>query len=1199
MRGPDGRLIADLNDDLPAFMSGSMLSASTSSLNENLTEYVLLPELINDPPYISQSIYRSSSPNIKPIQFNEPNLQTLFVDEQGIVKVLVGTTFRLRLKASQPPIYNVENGRPTLIVDQPPLPPSPAPGVPVTTGSLESSLVYTWQRDGEDFISQIDEERRSSNVRVNGNRRYELLFNNISPKFAGTYTCEISNDIGTVESEQITIEVYNPDIDDYFYNNLVKNPYGKDGLNEWLTPDTEFITGRFSNTEFKNLSQPWNRDSFGYTVDMLYPRPYHINTYHVKNSNLVDDLIQDGYYFTREKYKYISKDGRSVVNAEYDIDLQEIKDYIQGGVYGVSGVRAIFGAYVGNAVSRYRSTILTALYEFRSYRGVLDITQPRPSLVNCLLGGVPLIEEEATIFVTEYDNETPLLSTILTTNGNTVTNVAGYVIHDPWYKRMNDPAFDPPGPLLSTPNYTTVGGTREEKILWIIENFLDYPNNKYVPTYGQYAEWNKAIIDKLNFRTNKIRISVNFTAFHDILTLTDARFLDESDEPFEILPWDLMAQTGKFPQRYPDDYFKTTVGTTPDVLLSIDSLNNNTYGSNTPLKKYTPLLGSARSIVTGLNLVLIPIETTQPAKVSYYTKTILEPNVNPTVYSSVDTNTGPLAPLLLPGYQTHYVGVHLANVWRIPHRVYDTELGNRLYSDNLNQAYDAGPEIASLTAISTFKYLPQPLATGGGGSQTNVDNLLDDSRRSWQFAPLDDMIDAISQGNIEVVYFSGSKTDITKGSLPDLKGVLRSGILSFVSDGLIKSAPTAYKKVAITNVDDFKRNLGFEFDFEVHKHGYRTAATDSGSLFLAWKEPDPTWTVPKVTHKHNLLQNIAYDYVLGGSTPTPPPPPTGIPPTPTQSLDQYNQYFNISWDNGGYAFGGQNAAYQNAVDNSDSGKKIAYSVDNFKITPTYPGEDVTNKTSAWTSFKLKALPNVDVLVDTDTSNVPEFGYGSGVGEVVVGLEGWVQATGGGGASLGLDVSEFYVWRILGFNLSDPYNQPDIQSATAFQPSTYGTPNSSPMQAMVCYPGSDDGFINLIVDVSEQLDMANMSYGYADPVTGLYQGHVYDINTRFGVSATDTTVTFYINDTAVHTTPRQDATADLRFSARNVCNKFWTQNNGGGLTQIYFGPYNPASGSLSQQPRYSVIWNNQAAFSWLKGYNNYSIMNNTRILGGSL
>ena len=116
-RGLDGRLLADYNDNKAATMSGSVPTSNRVDINENLTTYNLLPELINYPPYFETSVFDASEPVVKPMQFNEEDRNVMYYDDGGTIKVLNGASFLIRCKAQQPPIYNVENGKPTILHD--------------------------------------------------------------------------------------------------------------------------------------------------------------------------------------------------------------------------------------------------------------------------------------------------------------------------------------------------------------------------------------------------------------------------------------------------------------------------------------------------------------------------------------------------------------------------------------------------------------------------------------------------------------------------------------------------------------------------------------------------------------------------------------------------------------------------------------------------------------------------------------------------------------------------------------------------------------------------------------------------------------------------------------------------------------------------------------------------------------------------
>ncbi len=1227
MRGLDGRLIADLNDNVSATTSGSILPPVTSSLNENFTEYVLLPVPINDPPYIRDSIYDTSSPKIKPIQFNESNTDNLFVDSQGVVKVLVGTSFRLRMRASQPPIYNVENGKPTLIVDRIPLPAPPNPGVGVSFGSPESVIEYAWFKDDSEILNDVDLQRSGSTITTSGPRGEELVFRNVSPNFAGVYTCQASNDIGTVESEQITLEVYNADIEDAFYNNLIPNPYGKEGTDQWSSPNTEFKAAKFTNVPFKDISQPWNRDVFAYTADMLYPRPYHINTYHIKNSNFTEDLLVEGAYFTRDRFKYRVKDGQAIINAECDIDLLEIADYTKGAVYGVEGVRAVFGAYLGNAVSRYRNTITTALAEFRNFRNTVDTTKPRISKENCLLAGVPVLDEKVTVTVVEMDGETPLMSRVYDMTTGTSSNQPGISVVDPWQKRIEQ---TPDIQLYTSGSYISVG-SKEEKLIYIAESVLPYPSQDYIATYAQFAEWNKVVIERLNFKTNKIRITVSFTTSTDLIDERWPKFLDESDECFEASPWEGMALTGKFPQRWPQDYYTNPDGTG----VSVYDLNRLVYGDAVPVKQFYSLLGTPRSLATGFNLVLFPIEKTDPDKVEYFTKTLLEPNINSSSFTAVNTSVSPLTPLAQYlaslDYENHYIGVHLANIWRIPHRVFDVdEQFNQLYSDHLRNVTTVdGPDVATITTISTFKYIS---GSTSGSPASEIYNLIDDPKRNWAFTGLEDLDQDLS-GSVEVIYFSGSMQPVMQGALPDIRGTVQSGILNYLSDGLLATVPSGYVSASILDTETYKRNLGFYFDFEVHKHGRGDLpiGTDTASLFRAWKEPDPQWTVPRIRHKHNLLQDITQDYaniafIPAPPAPTPPEAETAsgttnalAPSTGSPSIPGYTSYYTLTWDPivVQEAMNQPNASLPSSqasylLNDTDGGYRLVLLSDQILAVDN-------NVTS---SFVRAAMIDYPREANNYNTAIGDF-WRLGAKSILIGLEGYTP-----GASSFQGPSEYYYWVISRSGLNG-YFRGGLDLATNSIPNS--TPFTDPLtgvpEATVLYPGSmnaaatgsnaymDAAFSGLdttalglegwgnfvgngVNNANGYIDWLDEVYtmaGYIDPIAGDMKAWPYTVSDLFEITATNTAVNFILNGNIVHTIDRVSPGSILRCAAKHCLTNSNTLNSTAGpsspisgLTNVQYGLYDP-SVPLSQQQGFPAVYQSTNT-GWLSVYDEYEVNN---------
>lgn len=804
MRTLDGRLLADLNDNLPANITGSVDSIATLSIDENATNYALFPERINVAPYISSSIYNTSTPQIKPIQFNEPNREAMFIDAQGVVKVAIGSSFILRLIGEQPPILNIENGIPTTYYDQ-------------------TLLTYEWQKDGATFISDADKQRPDSSVTVGGIKGNELLFTNVSPRFAGTYACVVSNDIGSTESEQVLIEVYNPDIEDTFYKNLIDNPYGKTGVDGW-SGDSEFTTGRLSNSKFKNFSQPWNLDLFGYSVDMMYPRPYHINTYHIKNSSFSQDILQEGYYFTRERFKFVSKEGKTTIKATYDVDLTSIQEYIQGSIYGIDGVRAIFGCYIGNAISRFRVTALNALVTKRSTKYTLLPSVMRLNILNCLLAGTPKRDEEVKVTIQEFDNETPLLS-----NGTE----PGYTIYDVWTKVDKNP-------LLANAKASDLspGGTAADKIIVTANSTALYPTSSYAPTYGQFVEFNRYVINKLDFKTNKIRINITFDANHDVLTTTARNHLDNSDECFEFVPWEWIQKVNHWPYQSKDFETKNDgshwdVDTYNTTLLNIPRSEPD---------RYATLLGFPRAMVTGVNLVLLPIERATPNKLQYYTDTILSPISNELIYPTLEAGTAEstklatyISTLVSEGYDYEVVGTYIRNRWNQPTSNRFEDFGNG--------------DLTTRTSIYNFKYdktakpvNPEPFNFSTSVIDSNAPSTVNlpsgGPAGVWRVKPMSSADPALSITNnpteeIIVIYNSGSNKSLVNSNLNQVVGNIQSRLLQF-GKNYITEIPTSFVTQSFIK-RDYLVNMGFYLNLEGEDRGTVSTNTTASNNEDDWK----------------------------------------------------------------------------------------------------------------------------------------------------------------------------------------------------------------------------------------------------------------------------------------------------------------------------------------------------------------------------
>lgn len=571
MRYPNGTLIGDLDDSVSTTISSSISMYKSSSLDENLTTYSLLPVIINEPPTITKTINEASKPNI--LSYSEldyKSTRALYVHPDGNIKVLAGESFQLIMEAEQPQTLNVENGKPVV---------KPA----------NSGLNYLWRKDGT-IISPQNSFGLASQVVIENN---VLTINNIQPEHAGVYTCEALNDAGTTVSEPLTLEVLILDYNALFYTNIITNPTGIDGTSNWNSSNNLFKTKALSSINSTEFLKPNNIDIFGYTVNMMHPQPHQLSSPVVRSPNY-NTLMSDpkASYFTRDSLYFEKKGGSFLVKAYQDIDLTDIEGLIKGGVLGVQGVRAVFSCYIGSAISQYIPTrnMLNQNYGRKSEL-YYDLKKPRLSRENILKAGSPAgISETITVTLEEFDHGTQIASVLLNDNLYSTTTVQRIELLDPWKKRLSK---------YNKPDY-------RESILSVTDE-LFLQNGLPVFTYGQYVEFNKAIIEKLNKRTNKIRITMSFFTDDPRMYELWKEGMDQSSVVFETVQYQAPSIDGEFA-------FGNIAQETVEGLLRKRPDNQNKQ-----LKDILPLANDPRGMVTGLNLILLPVFDDK-AKTDYVTR---------------------------------------------------------------------------------------------------------------------------------------------------------------------------------------------------------------------------------------------------------------------------------------------------------------------------------------------------------------------------------------------------------------------------------------------------------------------------------------------------------------------------------------------------------------------------------------------------
>lgn len=622
MRYLNGSLVGDRGDAFSAETSASLNALLTSSLNENNTEYDLLPVIINKTPTVTIPITEGSVPTIQPIRLADQSGQRLYTNADGVVRVCIGSSISLRFQAEQPDKFNVENGIPTIIPNQ-------------------QQLTFQWRVNDVDLSDYQLNSLHSALLIDQGT----CTISNIQIQHGGTYQCEVSNDIGSVFSEPIAIEVYNPDADTKLLTNLIVNPYGESGLDGWNANCSEFTVKEISKLPASQLKAV-NTPTFGYTADMMHPRPYQLDP-GVIQADFAGNLTKKGTYFSRSSYKFISRGGNTYVKAYQDIDLSELIDLIRGGVHGIAGLRAVFGCYIGSGISNYKPTEELVPVDNRTNRRQHYFGAPRLSVENLLSAGPPEIIDQAYVTIEEFENETRLPSTLYDPEGSPHLHTSTITLFDPYTREVNLASGDPYYP--GSDRYPTdvyglesvSNADRVDRILYAADKLI--PNYADRFTFGQYVEFNRLVLDKLHPKTTKIRVSLNFFCEDFRLIEPDGLSSMGSDEVWDFQSWQRPHRRNTFND--------TSALHTESILALLDK-------PNTPATEKFLTQPDPRPMITGLTLGLIPILVDRPEVTQLYTDQALTVNSRPAAEVPSVLQHMPFDPLQRRLHQLHTTFLH-------------------------------------------------------------------------------------------------------------------------------------------------------------------------------------------------------------------------------------------------------------------------------------------------------------------------------------------------------------------------------------------------------------------------------------------------------------------------------------------------------------------------------------------------------------
>mgnify|MGYP003632257321 CR=1 FL=1 len=554
-----------------------------TELNENQTEYDLLPVLYNDPPIITSPIDKASRPQIKPsAAAGSLNGNYMYLFPDGAVKVHTGTAITLQVEAQQPPILNVENG--VLEIIDP-----------------KEGLTYTWLVDGERINkNEVVTSLQSSRV-VSGSK---VVITNMIPRFAGTYTCVVNNDIGSTDGGTVLLDVYNSDVDSFFYTNLVENPNGvsEDGslsTDGWSSlsgvMESKYLTKKTVGLIDKKIEIDQMSPNFQWTKEMMHPKPYQLNGGILQN-NPLKNLKS---YFTRDKYQYTLNGGGKVAQMYQDIDLSQLTDHIKGSIYGVSGVSAVVSFYIGNALWTYepaypKLTPPDAIEPSNYNQGAARI-----SLENFAQMGPGFIREYAKITIEEFRDNQRLPS-----------SGGGKILKDPWSRKIGEHSnkvYYPGGRgNLPSPDLASLGDNRDRH-LFAADDLMPDQKDRY--TYGQYAEFQKIVLPKLNPKTNKIRIIYTIEADNALSGIVDSLakwgYGSTTDGIYYLNGWDMSWVRGSMaarPQQSSWDDIKK-----PWIYIKENYRVDEPWPEN--IEQRVPKQSTSKAFATGFNVTLVPDES--------------------------------------------------------------------------------------------------------------------------------------------------------------------------------------------------------------------------------------------------------------------------------------------------------------------------------------------------------------------------------------------------------------------------------------------------------------------------------------------------------------------------------------------------------------------------------------------------------------
>ena len=122
-----------------------------------------------------------------------------------------------------------------------------------------SNLTFVWKRDGQPLY-EFNRQNDGKGVQF-----IEYTEEQCTEEIDGTYTCEVSNEVGTSTSTPFTLQILDLDNSDQLYTNLLLNGDADGGLDGWQNGDGQI---RSVTTYFNNIWNPNTITTYNSTLEI-------------------------------------------------------------------------------------------------------------------------------------------------------------------------------------------------------------------------------------------------------------------------------------------------------------------------------------------------------------------------------------------------------------------------------------------------------------------------------------------------------------------------------------------------------------------------------------------------------------------------------------------------------------------------------------------------------------------------------------------------------------------------------------------------------------------------------------------------------------------------------------------------------------------------------------------------------------------